>query len=286
MPGSEPLPPLLPTLLRALPTALRGGRGRELPPPRTFLAPPADREAVARYREILGFAAGEAPPLTWHYLAAQRAQLALMAAPRFPFAVPGLVHLENVLAAEGAPDPEGPWQVEVSALAPVELPSGGVTFALEASLLQFGGARVRCRSTYLGRRGRGKTFEPSPPEPPRAWEELGRWSLRPADTRRYAALSGDYNPVHLHPLAARLFGFPASIAHGMHLAGLALAALERAEGRPARSLEVRFRRPVLLPAEGLVCERAGADFRLRAGEVVHAGGSWTAAAPGQGPASR
>lgn len=275
MPGTEPLPPLLPTLLRALPTALRGGRGRELPPARTFLAPAADREVVARYRELLGFAAGEVPPLTWHYLAAQRAQLALMAARRFPFAVPGLVHLENALVAEGTPDPEGPWLVEVSALRPVELQSGGVTFALASELRQFGGAAVSCRSTYLGRRGRGKTFEPSPPEPPRAWEEVGRWSLRPAETRRYASLSGDYNPVHLHPVAARLFGFPASIAHGMHLAGLALAALERAGGRPARSLEVRFRRPVLLPADDLLCERAGNDFRLRSGEVVHAAGSWS-----------
>lgn len=274
MPGTEPLPPLLPTLLRALPTVLRRGRGRELPPARAFLAPPADREGVARYRELLGFSPGEAPPLTWYYLAAQRAQLALLVAPRFPFAVPGLVHLENALAAEGAPDPEGPWQVEVSAQAPVELPSGGITFALEVLLRQFGGASIRCRSTYLGRRGRGKTFEPSPPERARAWEEVGRWRLEPVATRRYAALSGDFNPVHLHPLAARLFGFPATIAHGMHLAGLALAALERAEGRPARSLAVRFRKPVLLPAAALLCERSGADFRLRAGEVIHAGGSF------------
>lgn len=274
MSGTEPLPRLLPVLLRALPTALRRGRGGALPAPRTYRVAPIDLAAVGRYRELLGFAPGAAPPLTWHYLAAQRAQLALLVAPGFPFAVPGLVHLENRLEAEGAPDPEAAWLVEVSAQAPVALPSGGVTFALEAVLRQFGGAAVRCQSTYLGRRGQGRTFAPSPPEPARAWEEAGRWDLERAGTRRYASLSGDYNPVHLHPLAARLFGFSSPIAHGMHLAGLALAARERAGGRPARSLAIRFRKPVALPARDLLCERAGADFRLRAGEVIHATGSW------------
>jgi acyl dehydratase len=274
MSGTEPLPPLVPTLLHAVLTTFRRGRGRAMPLPRTYLVAPLEPGAAARYRELLGFAPGGAPPLTWHYLAAQRAQLALMTDSRFPFAVPGLVHLENLLLADGTPSPEASWLVEVAARAPVALPSGAVTFTLEAVLRQSEGATVRCESTYLGRRGQGRTFEPSPPEPPRAWEEVGRWDLGPAVGRRYATLSGDWNPIHLHPLAGRLFGFGGTIAHGMYLAGLALAALERAEGRPARSLAVRFRRPVALPAPGLVCERAGADFRLRAGEVKHATGTW------------
>jgi len=274
MSGPEPLPALAPTLLRALLTTFRRGRGRAMPRSRAYQVAPIDRASVARYRELLGFGPGDAPPLTWHYLAAQRAQLALMTDTGFPFAVPGLVHLENLLSAEGTLFPEAPSLVEVSAGSPVELPSGGVTFTLEAVLRQPGGAAVRCHSTYLGRRGRGRTFEPCPPEPPRAWEEVGRWDLGPERNRPYAALSGDWNPIHLHPLAARLFGFAGMIAHGMHLAGLVLATLERAEGRPARAFAVRFRKPVTLPARGLLCERAGADFRLRAGEVIHATGNW------------
>jgi hypothetical protein len=274
MSGPEPLPALAPTLLRALLTTFRRGRGRAMPRPRAYQVAPTDRASVARYRELLGFGPGDAPPLTWHYLAAQRAQLALMTDSAFPFAVPGLVHLENLLSVDGAPWAEEPSRVEVSARPAVELPSGAVTFTLETFSSQPGGGAVRCDSTYLGRRGSGRTFEPSPPEPPRAWEEVGRWDLGPERNRPYAVLSGDWNPIHLHPLAARLFGFSGMIAHGMHLAGLALAALERAEGRPARAFAVRFRKPVTLPATGLLCERAGPDFRLRAGEVIHATGRW------------
>ena len=66
--------------------------------------------------------------------------------------------------------------------------------------------------------------------------------------RRYAAVSGDVNPIHLNPLAAKAFGFPRAIAHGMWTHARSLAALE---GRlPAGPLTVRaqFAKPVLLPS--------------------------------------
>lgn len=43
--------------------------------------------------------------------------------------------------------------------------------------------------------------------------------------RRYGALSGDRNPIHLHALTARLFGFRRPIAHAMYLVGCMEAAL-------------------------------------------------------------
>ena len=71
----------------------------------------------------------------------------------------------------------------------------------------------------------------------------------PADTgRRYAAVSGDRNPIHLHPLPARLLGQPGAIAHGMWTHARCLAALA---GRlpDAFTVEVAFKRPVRLPAD-------------------------------------
>src|SRR5207302_4355764 len=64
--------------------------------------------------------------------------------------------------------------------------------------------------------------------------------------RRYAAVSGDVNPIHLNPLAARLFGFRRAIAHGMWLKARCFAALE---GRlpDALTATVEFKSPLLLP---------------------------------------
>ncbi len=70
----------------------------------------------------------------------------------------------------------------------------------------------------------------------------------PADTgRRYAAVSGDRNPIHLHALTARPFGFRTAIVHGMWVKARTLASLE---GRlpDAYTVVVAFKRPVPLPS--------------------------------------
>jgi acyl dehydratase len=60
-------------------------------------------------------------------------------------------------------------------------------------------------------------------------------------------VSGDVNPIHLHPLTARVFGFRRAIAHGMWVKARCLAAME---GRlPEKvTVEVEFKAPLLLPS--------------------------------------
>ena len=70
-----------------------------------------------------------------------------------------------------------------------------------------------------------------------------------ADLRRYAAASGDPNPVHLEDSAAQAAGFDGVIAHGMLTLALAGRALEEWAGGPGRvrDLRAKFTRPVLVP---------------------------------------
>jgi acyl dehydratase len=73
------------------------------------------------------------------------------------------------------------------------------------------------------------------------------WRL-PGDLgRRYGSVSGDMNPIHIHPLSARLFGFPTAIAHGMWTKARCLAALDP-RLPDAFTVEVEFKKPILLPA--------------------------------------
>jgi acyl dehydratase len=64
--------------------------------------------------------------------------------------------------------------------------------------------------------------------------------------RRYAAVSGDRNPIHMHSLTAKPLGFPSAIAHGMWTKARCLAALE-SRLPYAFEVDVRFRKPILLP---------------------------------------
>lgn len=60
--------------------------------------------------------------------------------------------------------------------------------------------------------------------------------------KRYAAASGDFNPIHLDREAARAAGHPDIIAHGMLVMGYLGVCLGKAAGeRPILSFDVRFR---------------------------------------------
>ncbi|WRY96453.1 MaoC/PaaZ C-terminal domain-containing protein [Streptomyces sp. NBC_00481] len=100
---------------------------------------------------------------------------------------------------------------------------------------------------------------------------VAEWRLAGDVGRRYGAVSGDRNPIHLHPLGARLFGFPRAIAHGMWTVARCLA---EHGAPPATLVRAEFRAPVPLPgavtyaADG----QAWGGFELRGGDASGPGG--------------
>ncbi|MEV6782132.1 MaoC/PaaZ C-terminal domain-containing protein [Streptomyces sp. NPDC051098] len=120
---------------------------------------------------------------------------------------------------------------------------------------------------------RPATGHPAPDEPLPA---LGTWQL-PADLgRRYGAASGDRNPIHLHPLTARAFGFPRAIAHGMWTFARCLAESDIPQ---LASASAEFRAPVLLPASVTYAAApagSGTVFQLRSGDRIHLSGRTSA----------
>jgi acyl dehydratase len=113
-----------------------------------------------------------------------------------------------------------------------------------------GGERVwDGRSTYLARGASAPAADPAarPEVPGVDGPAAATWRVAAGTGRRYARVSGDVNPIHLHPLTARAFGFPRAIAHGMWTAAHALAALQ---GRLPGSFtyDVAFGKPLLLPS--------------------------------------
>ena len=89
------------------------------------------------------------------------------------------------------------------------------------------------------------------------------WKLGGDLGRRYAAVSGDRNPIHMHALTAKPLGFPAAIAHGMWTKARCLAALEP-RLPDSFTAEVAFRRPILLPGRVEFSSRpAGERNRVR-----------------------
>lgn len=73
------------------------------------------------------------------------------------------------------------------------------------------------------------------------------WKLPSELGRAYAKVSGDYNPIHLYALTAKMFGFQRHIIHGMWTKARALASLEKyIQDKPYR-ITAEFKLPLFLP---------------------------------------
>ena len=66
--------------------------------------------------------------------------------------------------------------------------------------------------------------------------------------RRYAAVSGDTNPIHLRRSTALVFGMSRPIAHGMWTKARSLAAMDGLYPEKL-AVDVAFKLPIFLPSK-------------------------------------
>ena len=119
-------------------------------------------------------------------------------------------------------------------------------------------------TTFLHQQKTSLSDEPKPPpqkkpklDPPNAVLRITAGQIR-----QYASVGGDHNPIHTNPIAAKLFGFPTVIAHGMFSAAAVLANIE-GQLPDAVKYSVRFVKPVVLPARaGLYVDRVTDGWEL------------------------
>ncbi len=203
-----------------------------------------DRDHAAAYARVCGFPAKDSVPLTYPHLLAFPLHMQAMTSPQYPFPAVGSVHLENVVTGHRPIRPGESLDVKVRVSAPRPHAKGSVIDFL--SEVTAGDELVwESTSTYL-RRGRGDEAAPRGLVLDTVPAGTTEWRL-PADLgRRYGAVSGDRNPIHLYPLTAKALGFPRQIAHGMWSLARCVAAVEN-RLPDAVTVEVAFKKPILLP---------------------------------------
>lgn len=251
---------LLPALRRV--PGLGGALGRTGELPDTELAlrdVEVSPDHLAAYDRVCGFRLRDDLPATYPHLLAFPLGMELMTAPAFPFGVLGLVHVRNEITVQRpiALGERLDVRVRTADLRPHDR---GTQFDVVAEVAAEGERVWQGRSAYLHREGGGGSKERGG-ERPAAPEANAVWQVPGDIGRRYAAVSGDSNPIHLHPLAAKAFGMRRAIAHGMWAKARCLAALE-ADLPRAFTVAVAFKLPVELPAR--VGFSASADGRRRA----------------------
>lgn len=85
---------------------------------------------------------------------------------------------------------------------------------------------------------------------------IDRWRVSEQDGLTFAALTGDFNPIHWIKPAARAAGFKSTILHGFSTVARAIESLNTArfanDVHKLASIDVRFTRPLVLPAKPAV----------------------------------
>ncbi|MBV9311731.1 MAG: hypothetical protein JOZ73_12930 [Solirubrobacterales bacterium] len=247
-----------------------GSRGEDVPDLTLALADvEIDRDRVSSYDRVCAFDIADTLPPSYLHILAFPLQLSLMTDPSFPFPAIGLVHIYNKITQNRPLSLTERVSLRVWAT-PLEPHPRGSQFSLRTEA-RVGEELVWEETSVNLRRGsRGASDSASAPDVSSTedLESNATWELEGDLGRRYGAVSGDLNPIHVHPLTARLFGFPSAIAHGMWTKARCLAALEP-RLPDSFTVEAAFRKPILLPATvEFASSESGAQTRFGVRDAV------------------
>jgi hypothetical protein len=204
-----------------------------------------DSSHLERYNKICGFESGQLPA-TYLWIRAFPLIMSVLVSKQFPLKAMGQVHLRNQITVHRPLERNSNFSIS-AAVDHSELTSKGLEWSIQISVITENQMVWSCRSTFLYRCNTG--INPSAKTISEPSGELMSWNL-PSDLgRRYAPISGDYNPIHLGALCAKVFGYKQAIAHGMWSKARCLAAMGTFIPDAGYSVDVNFLKPVFLPSK-------------------------------------
>jgi len=269
------------------------GRGQRIPDLELTLGGvEIDARHLADYDHVCGFTLRDTLPATYLHIRAFPLHLALMTDSSFPFPAIGLVHLKNRITVHRPASINEQFDLHVTATA-IEPHPKGRTFTIvttvsvegervwtgESTMLRRGGTDAEWaggagRDDFSADSAAEKAPDPATGPARSTARAQAQWRLQADLGRRYAAVSKDRNPIHLHAASARLFGFKRPIAHGMWTKAACLAALEP-QLPDAYTVDVQFRKPIFLPGKATFEAHDGAFTVKGANDILHLEGTVT-----------
>lgn len=264
-------PSMLPMFAKALLRAnIKPGKAPQLPAIGARLSDiMLDAKHLAAYRKVCGFSSTGTLPITYPHMHAHPLFMTLLLDSRFPFPAMGLVHVANKITQYRPIQEREQLDVECR-FGTLEKKEAGFEFSILTTVTTGGEQVWESESTMLYRTGGGSKKKSSPP-PAEPATDVIEWSVPDNIGRRYGAVSGDRNPIHLYPLTAKLLGFKRQIAHGMWSKARCLAELEPSLPNGPFSVDVQFKLPMFIPAKVKFEKKAadgGIDFRLLANDGI------------------
>lgn len=210
-----------------------------------------DVATLTAYQHLIGETASDVVPAGFIHAIAFPLAMSVMNRDDFPLPLLGMIHLRNSVQQRIPVF----FSDTLDITARVENLRGhraGTQVDVIAEVRPSGSSEICWLgiSTYLAKGIFLPGIDKPSPAPARAEfkapDPTALWHLGVDTGRAYAAVSGDFNPIHLSVLSAKALGMRRSIAHGMYLAARALADVGPARG-DSFAWDVDFEAPVFLP---------------------------------------
>ena len=208
-----------------------------------------DADHIAAYAKVCGLQTAQGVPVIYPQLLTFPLAMAFFSSEHCPWPALGTVHLANRIHQHQRLQPGDDLRIEMRT-GELMAHEKGQAFHLEMSILRDDVLVWEATQTLLRlgvKNPSGKAFVSSLT----ADAPLSHQAdfVAPADIgRRYAQVSGDFNPIHLTAASAKLFGFRQAIAHGLWTAARALAPLVPDQPLGQAELDLEFKTPLFLPA--------------------------------------
>ena len=271
----------LPSMLSAYVRMLTSRKSNRIPEGKTIpfleasiegLRP--DLKQLALYRKVCGFSENGTLPFSFPHIMASPLFMNLVSSKQFPLKEMGIVHTSVVMNIYRPIAETEPLDI-VATINGHREANRGAEFDIVLKAQVDGKLVWDSTSTYISISKKKNKSDPKPKQPAPAKADYSFEEITLAEDlgRRYAKASGDYNPIHMKPFTAKLFGFPRHIIHGMWTYAKA-GALVIPEGAESFSFESKFIGPIFLPSKVSLARREpdgnGLKFKVLASASAEA----------------
>ncbi len=211
-----------------------------------------DRRKLTRYEQVCGEPSSEQLPIAFPHVLATPLHLAMLASDAFPLNLFGCVHVRNRIVQKR------PLRLDDTGEIRAYIEPDGVTLRGQELRLQtevrVGGETVWAETSTLLCRMAQPQRPSGPPgrdfvQPPQENVRTETFTIPATAGRRYARVSGDFNPIHMADVFARMFGFKRAIAHGMWTLARCAASIGAAAFAAPCTMDVAFKLPISFPAD-------------------------------------
>lgn len=217
-----------------------------------------DQRNLKHYIKCCGFNSTNYVPVTYPFVIAFPLLMKLMTSTQFPISILGLIHYRNRIT-QHQPIALNAIYTCICRMSKDNTTDTGRFIDIQIDVFVDGKLMWECTSTFLQKNKQLKSkYKSQPintvqtdntPSSKLAMKQVSTLKFSPFDVCKYAYISKDTNPIHLHFIPAKLMGFKTSIAHGMFAKARVLAQLEHLVHIQHISIDVQFKSAIFLPSQ-------------------------------------